>query len=29
MFSARHRLGVAGAAAAPPPVSEADLTGKA
>jgi Monooxygenase af470-like len=29
MFSARHRLGVAGTAAAPPPVSEADLTGKA
>jgi hypothetical protein len=27
MFSARHRLGIAGAAAAPPPVSEADLTG--
>ena len=27
MFSARHRLGVAGAAAYPAPVSEADLTG--
>ena len=27
MFSARHRLGVAGTPAAPPPVSESDLTG--
>lgn len=26
MFSARHRLGVAGNAAAPPPLSEADLS---
>jgi hypothetical protein len=27
MFSARHRLGIAGTAADPAPVSEADLTG--